>query len=97
MPDLIGLITAADPATRNRSLDEICRGLSTADLLAQCEALDGFRRRSENLYERVRALFFLYGIHRFHLPRELLKSDAPTAILNSPSRIPFCGYELLLR
>ena len=24
---------------------------------------------SDNLYERVRALFFLYAIHRFHLPR----------------------------
>jgi hypothetical protein len=97
MPDLIGLITAADPATRNRSLDELCAGLSTVDLLAQCEALDAFRRRSENLYERVRALFFLYGIHRFHLPRELLKPDGATHMRNVRSRIPFSGYELLLR
>ncbi len=28
------------------------------------------RRQSDNLYERVRALFFLYAIHRFHLPRK---------------------------
>ena len=32
--------------------------------------LDAFRRTSDNLYERVRALFFLYAIHRFHLPRQ---------------------------
>ena len=98
MPDLIGLITAADPATRNRSLDEVCAGLATSDLLAQGDALDVFRRRSDNLYERVRALFFLYGIHRFHLPRELLRRDgATTSAGNSRSRIPFSGYELLLR
>ena len=36
--------------------------------LAACAELDAFRRRSDNLYERVRALFFLYAIHRFHLP-----------------------------
>ena len=38
------------------------------DLLAKCAALDRFRRASDNLYERVRAQFFLYAIHRFHLP-----------------------------
>ena len=30
--------------------------------------LDEFRRSCDNLYQRVRALFFLYAIHRFHLP-----------------------------
>src|SRR3954470_2574016 len=97
MPDLIGLITATDPATRNQSLDEVCSGLSSSDLLAQCEALDAFRRRSENLYERVRALFFLHGIYRFHLPRELLKGNGPAGPAHLHSRIPFSGYELLLR
>jgi hypothetical protein len=47
-------------------------------VLGECEDLDGFRRRSENLYERVRALFFLYSIHRFHLPlRRLSFSIGP--------------------
>ena len=41
---------------------------SIDQLLAECAALDRFRRDSDNLYERVRALFFLYAIHRFHLP-----------------------------
>ena len=53
---------------RNQSLDAVCRAASLADLLAECEELETFRRRSANLYERVRALFFLYAIHRFHLP-----------------------------
>ena len=66
--DLISIITSADPAIRDRSLDEVCRAASFDALLAECEGLDAFRRSSENLYERVRALFFLYAIHRFHLP-----------------------------
>ena len=36
--------------------------------MAEAAALDRFRRESDNLYERVRAQFFLYSIHRFHLP-----------------------------
>src|SRR5437762_2236061 len=71
MPDLTRLITATDPAVRNQALDAACAELSLAQLLEQCAELDSFRRRSENLYERVRALFFLYAIHRFHLPPKL--------------------------
>ena len=41
------------------------------------------RRASDNLYQRVRALFFLYAIHRFHLP---LKPGVRTRAL-----IPFRG------
>src|SRR4026209_1544960 len=86
---LVALITSDDPAIRDRSLDEICRAASFAELLAECEALDAFRQQSENLYERVRALFFLYAIHRFHLPtRPELKPSG---------RIPFNGYEHLLQ
>mgnify|MGYP003434266561 CR=1 FL=1 len=65
---LLDLITSPDPAQRDRSLDDVCAQAALAELLAECEALDTFRRTSQNLYERVRALFFLYAIHRFHLP-----------------------------
>ncbi len=68
MSELVSIITAADPATRNRSLDAFCRSSSTQALLEEAEALDSFRRFSDNLYHRVRAQFFLYAIHRFHLP-----------------------------
>jgi hypothetical protein len=86
---LIDLITSADPATRNRSMDALCSELSFEALLAECERLDAFRRRSENLYERVRALFFLSAIHRFHLPGR--------AELKPSGHIPFQGYEQLLQ
>jgi hypothetical protein len=96
MSDLLSIITSADPAVRNQPLERACAGLTPEELLAQCAALDGFRRRSENLYERVRALFFLYAIHRFHLPQALLTASRPTP--HAPrSLIPFKGYEHLLQ
>lgn len=86
---LIEIITSRDSAVRNRSLDEVCRSASFAELLAECAALDAFRRQSENLYERVRALFFLYAIYRFHLPER--------TELETGGQIPFHGYEQLLQ
>ena len=86
---LIDLITSADPAVRNQSLDALCARATAAELLDACAELDDFRHRSENLYHRVRALFFLYAIHRFHLPAKL-----PAA---ANGMIPFKGYEHLLQ
>lgn len=89
MSRLIGIITAADAALRDQPLDAVCSGLSLSELLAEAGALDRFRRASDNLYERVRALFFLYAIHRFHLPaREGACAGAP---------IPHHGYVHLLK
>ena len=85
---LTDLIRSTDPAVRNRPLAAACRELGYADLLAERDALDRFRRESPNLYERVRALFFLYAIDRFHLPaRPELPADG---------RIPYAGVERLL-
>src|SRR6266446_2342659 len=86
--NLVSLITSQDAAIRNRSLDEICASAPFAQLLEECDTLDAFRRESHNLYERVRALFFLYAIHRFHLPAR--------ADLKKGGLIPFHGYENLL-
>src|SRR5689334_16093391 len=94
MPDLLSIICTADPALRNRSLDEICSRLSIEGLLEQCTVLDALRRRSENLYEKVRALFFLYAIHRFHIPAKL---DHASRLTHQGSLIPFKGYEHLLQ
>src|SRR5690242_16309955 len=85
---LIQIITAKNPAVRNQSLEALCRPASLEQLLCECAALDFFRRESENLYERVRALFFLYAVNRFHLP---LKAG-----LNGRGLVPFKGYEHLL-
>src|ERR1051325_10525505 len=86
---LVHIITSPDAAVRNQSLDALCREASLAELLAEANELEAFRARSENLYERVRALFFLYALHRFHLP---LKPG-----VGGRGRVPFKGYEHLLR
>jgi hypothetical protein len=88
MSHLIDIITASDPAIRNQSLDAFCRPATLADLQAECAALEAFRRKCDNLYERVRALFFLYAIHRFHVPT---KPGVSTHAL-----VPFEGYAHLL-
>jgi hypothetical protein len=97
MSDLITIITAADPAVRNQSLEAACNALSLDQLLEQSAALDAFRRRSENLYERVRALLFLYSIHRFQLPPKLSGETPASANGAARSLIPFAGYEHLLQ
>jgi len=89
---LVGIITAADPAARNRSVDAVCRGATLGQLLDEAAALEAFRHESSNLYERVRALFFLYASHRFHIPAKL----ADAAAGPSASLIPHAGYEHLL-
>jgi hypothetical protein len=88
MSHLIDIITSPDPATRDSSLDRYAREVSAERLLADCEALERFRHQSDNLYQRVRALFFLYAIHRFHLPTK------PN--IRPSGRIPFDGYNHLL-
>ena len=91
MSELIGVITSSDPSVRNQSLDSFCRTASLEQLLEECRALDRFRRSSTNLYERVRALFFLYAIHRFHIPPRVGHSGAGRDL------IPFAGYSDLLK
>jgi len=85
---LLDIIRSDSAEIRNRSLESAVADLSTADLLKELDALDDFRRSSTNLYERVRALFFLYATHRFILPA---KGGVSTRGL-----IPFDGYEHLL-
>jgi hypothetical protein len=89
MSVLVPVIGSADPAVRNRALDALCRSATLDTLVAECQALERFRRSSDNLYERVRALFFLYAIHRFHIP-----AQAPE---ESRALIPFSGYAHLLK
>jgi galactokinase/mevalonate kinase-like predicted kinase len=86
MSALVRIITATDPATRDLPLEAACSGLDARGLLAEAAALETFRRHADNLYERVRALFFLHAIHRFHLPPLLAASGG------APGKIPFHGY-----
>ncbi len=85
---LLQIITSTDPALRDLSLEAACAPYDLADLLGECAALDAFRRDAPNLFERVRAITFLYALYRFHLPQrqELL----------SAGHIPYAGYTHLL-
>ncbi len=85
---LIEIIVSDDVDIRNQALEVICTGLNREQMLRACETLDNFRRTCENLYQRVRSLFFLYAIHRFHLPLVLVGREGGT--------IPFSGYQNLL-
>ncbi|HWE03082.1 MAG TPA: UTP--glucose-1-phosphate uridylyltransferase [Tepidisphaeraceae bacterium] len=86
--ELIRIITSADPTVRDLSLDAFARAASVDQLMSECDALDAFRRKSDNLYQRVRALFFLYAIHRFHLPNK--------PGMKPGGHVPFEGYNNLL-
>jgi hypothetical protein len=57
--------------------------------MIEADALESYRLVCDNLYQRVRACFFLYSIHRYHLP---LKSE-----LANSGRIPFDAYEHFLQ
>lgn len=85
---LIEIIVSDDDAVRNLSLDSVCRDASLDQLLLHAQTLDEFRRSEDNLYHRVRALFFLSAIYRYHLPGRL----SPT----QSGLIPYDGYEHLL-
>jgi hypothetical protein len=89
MSALTAIITAEDRNIRNQALDAFCAQASLKQLLAECAFLEEFRRSSPNLYEQVRALFFLYAIHRFHIPYK--------PGLRRRGNIPFEGYNDLLR
>jgi len=85
---LLTLITSPDAAVRNQSHDDICQEASLDDLIRECQALDQFRKESTNLYEAVRADFFLSAIFRYHLPTK--------AGIKSSGHVPYDGYVHLL-
>lgn len=61
-------LLAEGTAAFDRPIEELCQGRDLAALLADCEALEAFWPGTDNLYLRVRALIFLYYLHRFVLP-----------------------------
>ncbi|MGA0867945.1 MAG: UTP--glucose-1-phosphate uridylyltransferase, partial [Planctomycetota bacterium] len=81
-------LTATDPALRDRPLAELVSDLDVRGLGIECADLEAFRRATSNLYERVRALFFLCSIHRDELPSR--PGFAPRG------RVPYDGYRHLL-
>lgn len=72
---------------RNLALDALVDGATMEDLWSVCLELDAFQKQSANLYERVRALFFLHAVFRYHLPA---RPELP-----QQGRIPYEGVRLL--
>jgi hypothetical protein len=88
MSELIAIILSDDPQVRDKSLAAICNQASIDQLLKHVDELETFRRSADNLYHRVRALFFLATIYRYHLPTRLSSQHA--------GQIPFQGFQHLL-
>jgi len=85
---LVQIIQSENDSVRNQSLDLLCAEADFDRLIADAEALDIFWRATENLYHRVRALFFLSAIYRFHLPKFFDR--------HATGNIPFGSYRQLL-
>ena len=85
---LIDTITSPDPRLRDRSVHELTRGASTAEVLEACNDLEAFRHSCENLYERVRASMFLHAIYRYDI------QDEPG--IRDTGLIPFDGFKDLM-
>ncbi len=88
MNALLSIIASDDDSVRNKSLESVVETLSTDELLKAIDELDSFRRTESNLYRRVRALFYLTAIYRYHLPQRLP--------VHQGGRIPYEAYEHLL-
>ena len=84
----IETITSTDPLKRNRSFFEMSQGLGTAQLLDALLELDNFRKQTSSLYDKVRAILFLYAGFRFFL---MENPEVP-----STGRVPHIGYNDLL-
>lgn len=93
---LIEIIRSEDDSLRHQSLESVVAGANTEQLLEHCRALDEFRRHESNLYARVRALFFLSAIHRFHLPARFEQESRESSATLRDGLIPYEGYDHLL-
>nr|WP_319399776.1 UTP--glucose-1-phosphate uridylyltransferase [uncultured Carboxylicivirga sp.] len=88
MGQLLSIICSEKPEIKNLSLDSVCNQLSLEELLLECADLEQFRINNTNLYHKVRALFFLYAIHRFHIPQRQQ--------IDQRAILPYTAYEHIL-
>ncbi len=84
----IKTITSTDTNKRNRSFFSISRQLSAKELLQSLRELDVFRKSTPSLYDKVRAIQFLYAGFRFVLTES---KEIPQT-----GKIPYTGFEDLL-
>lgn len=89
MSQLIPIIQSVDPSIKNKALDEFCKNASLALLLGEARELEDYRKEELNLYNKVRALFFLYAIHRFYISSQ--------AGIGTEGLIPYDAHDHLLK
>lgn len=84
----IETITSTDSRKRDRSFFELAQAFSSKNLLTGLLELEIFRKKTPNLYEKVRAILFLYAGFRYFL------LEAPE--IPKTGKIPYNGFEDLL-
>ncbi len=88
MATLIDIIRSQEAAIRDQSVDQWCQDRSIAELQTAAAELESYRHEETNLYQRVRALFFLHTLHRYHLPQ---RPELPSA-----GRVPYPAFQHML-
>lgn len=68
---LIETITSKEPKLRNRPFIQLASALPREQLIKSLSELEAFRKKTTNLYERVRSCLFLYYGFRFVLANDL--------------------------
>ncbi len=84
----IETITTSDIHKRNRSFYEMAKQFSAKELLQALKEIEQFRKQTPNLYEKVRAILFLYAGFRYCL------LDAPE--IPAAGKINYKGFEEIL-
>jgi hypothetical protein len=64
-------LLATEAESFDRPIESLCKARSLEALLQDCQALEAFWQATDNLYLRVRALGYLYYLHRFAIPEHL--------------------------
>ncbi len=88
MGKLVQMIMSDQPEIRDHSVESFCSVAGMDELVAESKELELSRNQSRNLYEKVRALFFLYVLHRYYFP------FMPRA--GSKAIIPYSAYEHIM-
>ncbi len=84
----IETITSPDNLKRNRSFYEMSQRLTTKELLKALRELEEFRKTTPSLYNKVRAILYLYAGYRFFM---MEAKDTPAV-----GKIAYEGFEDLL-
>lgn len=95
----IETLLSDEPSRFDRPIEDLCADRDLEGILSDCAALEDFRRETANLYLRVRALIFLYHLHRFVLPglvesSEMLDTRVSPGTLD-PRPIPLHAHRAL--